>query len=80
MLILNNHINFPSFSASEFSELSKLHKTIDWASIAKQCQEKIRDKLGHQFDESWDGLAMKQKIAILEFLKRRTKNKKVVQW
>lgn len=70
----------PVPSAGEFSELAKFHKTIDWSSIALQCHEKIRDKLGHQFDESWDQLCMKRKIAVLEFLKRRVKNKEVSQW
>ena len=45
-----------------------------------QCEEKIRDKLGHQFDESWEQLCMKRKIAVLEYLKRRAKDKDVSQW
>lgn len=77
-LILTQHVN--SCSSTEFCDIAKFHKTIDWSNMAQQCQKKICDKLGHQFDESWDLLSMKKKIALLEFLKRRTKNKDVVQW
>lgn len=68
------------FSPTNFSELAKFHKSIDWPRIALQCDEKICDKVEHQFGETWEQFNMVTKIAVLELLKKRTKNKDIAQW
>lgn len=67
-------------SKETFHPLKKFNENIDWSLISTQCENKIRNKIGKELTKSWADQNMNMKIAVLELMKKRSKNKAIKQW